>query len=163
VHPSDVPYIAVVGPGEATEEELAAARAVGAELARRGAVVVCGGRGGAMEAAARGVREAGGTCVGLLPGDDRADANEFVDIAVTTGMGELRNGLIVRAVDAVIAIGGAYGTLSEVAFALRVGKPVVGLNTWELARAGVPDEGIHIADDPAAAVDVALRTAGTAS
>jgi uncharacterized protein (TIGR00725 family) len=158
-----VPYVAVVGPGEATAEELAAAHAVGAELAGRGAVVVCGGRGGAMEAAARGVREAGGTCVGLLPGDDRADANEFVDIAVTTGMGELRNGLIVRAVDAVIAIGGAYGTLSEVAFALRVGKPVVGLNTWELARAGIPDEGIHIADDAAAAVEVALRKAGAAS
>src|SRR5437867_4201785 len=94
-HASRVPYVAVVGPGDATEEEAAAARAVGAAVAQHGAVLVCGGRAGVMEAASRGAREAGGTVLGILPGPDRREANDFVDVAVATGMGELRNGLIV--------------------------------------------------------------------
>jgi uncharacterized protein (TIGR00725 family) len=155
-HPSQVPYVAVVGPGKATDQEASAAREVGAGLARRGAVVVCGGRGGVMEAAACGAREAGGTALGIMPGPDRREANEYVDVAVATGMGELRNGLIVRTADAVIAIGGAYGTLSEIALALKIGRPVVGLGTWELGRAGAPDAGIAMAVDPAAAVDLAF-------
>ena len=160
---SDVPYVAVVGPGEATADQLEAARVVGAELARRGAVVVCGGRGGVMEAVARGAREAGGTVLGILPGLDRSDANDFVDVAVATGMGELRNGLIVRSADAVIAVGGAYGTLTEIAFALNLGRPVVGVATWELARAGTPDDTVICVDDPVEAVDVALAALGADS
>ena len=89
-----------------------------------------------MEAACRGARAAGGTTVGLLPGNDRRDANPHVEVAIPTGMGELRNGLIVRAADAVIAVGGEYGTLSEIGFALKIGRPVVGLGTWELAQGG---------------------------
>ena len=125
-------YVAVVGPGEATEEQLTAAEEVGARLASRGAVVVTGGLGGVMEAASRGAAQAGGGAVGLLPGLDRAQANQWVTIALPTGLGELRNGLVVRAADAVIAIGGAYGTLSEVALALKAGKPVVGVGTWAI-------------------------------
>ena len=155
-HVSDIPYVAVVGPGDATDNEAALAHAVGAELARRGAVVVCGGRGGVMEAAARGARDAGGTVLGILPGPDRGEANDHVSVAVATGMGELRNGLIVRTADAVIAIGGAYGTLSEIALALKIGRPVVGLSTWELARGGTADGGIVLCDDAASAVERAL-------
>ena len=162
-HTSQVPYIAVIGPGDATEDELASAHAVGAELARRGAVVVCGGRAGVMEAVSRGAREAGGTVLGILPGPDRSQANEYVTVAVATDMGQLRNGLIVRTADAVIAIGGAYGTLSEIALALNIGRPVVGLLTWELARRGEVDPGIEVAADPADAVQRALARAGTPS
>ena len=125
-------YVAVVGASEATEELAEIARAVGAGLARRGAIVVTGGRGGVMEAASRGAAEAGGIAVGILPGADRAEANEWVTVALPTGLGELRNGLVVRAADAVIAVGGAYGTLSEIALALRAGVPVFGLGTWEI-------------------------------
>ncbi len=143
-------YIAVLGPGECVDRAvLDAAAAVGAGLARRGAVVVCGGRGGAMEAVCRGAVEAGGTTLGILPGDDRSSANAWVSVAVATGMGELRNGLVVRAADAVIAVAGAYGTLSEIALALQAGKRVVGLGTWDIP-------GVIAAADPAEAVELAL-------
>jgi uncharacterized protein (TIGR00725 family) len=155
-HVSAIPYVAVVGPGDATEDEAAVAHAVGTELARRGAVVVCGGRAGVMEAASRGAREAGGTVLGILPGPDRGEANDHVSVAVATGMGQLRNGLIVRTADAVIAIGGAYGTLSEIALALNIGRPVVGLSTWETARGGTRDEGIVLCEDATGAVERAL-------
>jgi uncharacterized protein (TIGR00725 family) len=112
-----------------------------------------------MEAACRGAHAEGGTCVGLLPGSSRSDANRHVDVAIATGLGELRNALVVRAVDAVIAIGGAYGTLSEIAFALRDGTPVVGIDTWELARSGVADERIVRAGDAEEAVRLALELA----
>ena len=102
-------------------------RRSGRELARAGAVLVCGGLGGAMEAACRGAKAEGGTTLGILPGADRAAANPYVDVAVATGLGEARNALVVRAADAVIAVAGGYGTLSEIALALRAGKPVVGL------------------------------------
>src|SRR5947199_6088493 len=125
-----VPYIAVVGPGEATADELQAAEDVGARLAAAGSVVVTGGLGGVMEAASRGARSKRGMTVGLLPGSDRRAANGWVEVALPTGMGELRNGLIVRAADAVVAIGGGAGTLSEIALALKLGKRVVGLGTW---------------------------------
>jgi uncharacterized protein (TIGR00725 family) len=105
---------------------------VGRLLAEAGAVVVTGGLGGVMEAASKGAREAGGTVVALLPGLDRADANPFVDVAIPTGMGEMRNALIVRAADAVVAVGGEWGTLSEIAFARKTGKPVVGVGSWQL-------------------------------
>jgi uncharacterized protein (TIGR00725 family) len=128
------PYVAVVGAGggDVAPQLLAAAEDVGAELARRGAVVVTGGLGGVMRAACRGAREAGGTTLGILPGDDRAAANPYVDVAVATGMGELRNGLVVRSADAVVAIAGGTGTLSEIALALKAGKPVAGIGTWEI-------------------------------
>ena len=129
---SRTPYIAVVGPGEAAPEVLHSAEEVGAGLAAAGAVVVTGGLGGVMEAACRGARSRRGRTLGILPGDDRDAANGWVEIAVPTGMGELRNGLVVRAADAVVAIGGGHGTLSEIALALKLGRPVVGLGTWEV-------------------------------
>jgi uncharacterized protein (TIGR00725 family) len=146
------PYVAVIGPSEATAEELARAESLGRLLADRGAVVVCGGLGGVMEAVAKGASGAGGVVLGILPGVHRSEANEHVTVALATGMGEMRNALVVRAVDAVIAVGGAYGTLSEIAFALRTGVPVVGIGTWEL-------DDLIDAPDPEAAVDLALELA----
>jgi uncharacterized protein (TIGR00725 family) len=125
-------YVAVVGPGNASPTELQLAEEVGAGLAAAGAVVVTGGLGGVMEAACRGARSRQGMTLGILPGEDRDAANGWVQVAVATGLGELRNGLVVRAADALVAIGGGHGTLSEVALALRVGRPVVGLGTWDV-------------------------------
>src|SRR4051794_33923043 len=127
-------YVAVVGAGEASEDERRDAEEVGRKLAEAGAVVLCGGLGGVMAAACRGAKGAGGTTVGILPGSDRAAANPHVDVAIATGLGEMRNGLVVRAADALIAVGGEFGTLSEIALGLKAGKPVVGLGTWQLAR-----------------------------
>jgi uncharacterized protein (TIGR00725 family) len=144
------PYVAVVGAGgEVPADVLADAEAVGAELARRGAVVVCGGLGGVMEAACRGARAQGGVTLGILPGADRSAANPWVGVAVATGLGELRNGLVVRSADAVVAIAGEHGTLSEIALALKAGLRVVGLRSWEIP-------GMLTADDAAAAVALAL-------
>jgi uncharacterized protein (TIGR00725 family) len=154
--PRPAPWIAVVGPGSADARELERAEDAGAAIADAGAVLVCGGLGGVMEAACRGARSRGGTTVGLLPGSDREDANGWVLLAIPTGLGEARNALIVRAADAVVAIGGAWGTLSEIALALKAGKPVIGLETWELGRAGEPVEGVIRADDAASAVEMAL-------
>jgi uncharacterized protein (TIGR00725 family) len=128
------------------------AEQVGRLIAEHGAIVVCGGRGGVMAAAAKGAAEAGGTVVGMLPGEDRSDANEWVTVSIPTGMGELRNGLIVRAANVMIAIGGSYGTLSEVALGLRADLKVFGLHTWEI-------DGIEHVSSPAEAVDKALTVA----
>jgi uncharacterized protein (TIGR00725 family) len=147
------PYIAVVGPGDASAAELSDAETVGRELATGGAVVVCGGLGGVMEAACRGAKAAGGTTLGILPGADRSAANEWVDVAVPTGLGEARNALVVRAADALVAVAGEFGTLSEIALGLKAGKPVVGLGTWELGRAPDP---ITRARDGAEAATLAL-------
>jgi len=145
------PYVAVVGAGgDVVADVLADAEAVGAGLARRGAVLVCGGLGGVMEAACRGARSLGGVTLGILPGSERAAANAWVSIAVATGLGELRNGLVVRCADAVIAIDGEYGTLSEIALALKAGTRVVGLRSWEI-------RGVLSAGEPAAAVALALE------
>lgn len=114
-----------------------------------------------MEAACRGCRAAGGTSVGILPGHDRSDANEFVDVALTTGMGEMRNALIVRAADVIVALGGEYGTLSEVAFALKTGRPVIGYATWDLAAAGAADDAVVRVSSADEAVAAALRLAAT--
>lgn len=141
--------MAVVGPGAASPEQEAVAEEVGRLLARRGAVVVCGGLGGVMEAACRGASREGGTTVGVLPGLDRGAANPFVSVAVATGLGEARNALVVRAADALIAVGGAYGTLSEIALALKAGKPVIGLGTWQI-------DGVERVEGPEAAVNLAL-------
>lgn len=152
-------YVSVIGAGEASAELLAQAEAVGRELAQAGAVLVCGGRGGVMEAASRGASEEGGVTVGLLPDPDRAQANPFLTVSIPTGMGELRNGLVARAGDAVIAIGGEFGTLSEIGFALKLGRPVVGLGTWRLARGDEPVEAIEVASTPEHAVARALALA----
>lgn len=155
--------IAVIGGSEATPEEAAAAEEVGRLLARRGAILICGGRGGVMEAACRGAKSAGGLTVGILPGTTRAEANPYVDIPIVTGMGEARNVMIIRTAHAVIAIGGSYGTLSEIAYALQYGVPVVGLGTWEPSRPGHPPPPIHRAQTPEEAVDLAFaRSRGTA-
>lgn len=149
-------HIAVVGPGEPTAAEYEAAQEVGRGLAERGAVVVCGGLGGVMEAACRGAKSAGGATVGILPGTREEDANEWVDLPLPTGLGEARNAIVVRSSDALVAVGGGYGTLSEIAFALKAGKPVVGVGTWELARGGAADEAIVRAGDAAEAVALVL-------
>ncbi|MBO3085263.1 TIGR00725 family protein [Cellulomonas fengjieae] len=125
-------YVGVVGPSRASEAELGDAEALGRGLAERGHVVVCGGLGGVMEAAARGAAQAGGVVVGLLPGADRADANPYVTVAIPTGLGELRNALLVRSSDVVVSVGGSWGTLSEVALAVRTGLPVVAVRGWGL-------------------------------
>jgi uncharacterized protein (TIGR00725 family) len=143
----------VVGPGEATAGERAVAEEVGWLLAEAGAVVVTGGRTGVMEAASQGAREAGGATLGILPGVDRREANPWVSIAVPTGMGEARNALVVRAADALIAVGGAWGTLSEIALARKTGKHVVGIGSWEL-------EGVDRFETAAEAVAAVLHTLG---
>ena len=144
----------MAGPGDASAEVAAAAEAVGRGLAGRGVVVVCGGLGGAMEAACRGAKAAGGVTLGLLPGGDREAANPFVDVAVATGLGEGRNVLVVRAADVVIAVGGGHGTLSEIALALRAGKRVVGVDTWAI-------DGVEPAGSAEEAVKAALGQAST--
>jgi uncharacterized protein (TIGR00725 family) len=154
---SDRPYVAVAGPGDADEETLAVAEQVGAELAERGAVLVCGGLGGAMEAACRGAKATGGVTIGILPGRDRRDANAHVDVAVATGLGEARNALVVRAADALIAVGGGFGTLSEIALALKLGKPVVGIDSWELAKPAGAVDAVRRASSAREAVAAALE------
>jgi uncharacterized protein (TIGR00725 family) len=152
-------YIAVVGSGTASDADLEEAGAVGRVIAEADAVLVCGGLGGVMEAACRGAKSVGGLTVGLLPGTDRRDANPFVDVAVPTGLGEARNALVVRASDALVAVAGEYGTLSEIALALQAGTPVVGLRTWEMIRPGVLADSIVRADEPAEAVSIAIQLA----
>src|SRR3954465_13313475 len=137
---SGPPYVAVVGPGDADAAAERDAEAVGEELARAGAVVVCGGLSGVMAAACRGAREAGGMTVGLLPGSDRAAANPWGARALPTGLGARRNGLVVRAADGVLAVRGGFGTLSEIAFALKTGRPVVGVGTWDIASVASMDD-----------------------
>jgi uncharacterized protein (TIGR00725 family) len=149
-------FVAVIGSASCSEQVAALARDVGREVARRGAMLVCGGRGGVMEAACRGAKEEGGITVGILPGTDRREANPYVDVPVVTGLGEARNAVVVRTADAVIAVSGSYGTLSEIGLALKMGRPVVGLDTWELCRDGQPADDIVPADTAAGAVELAL-------
>jgi hypothetical protein len=140
----------VVGPGDADASRAAVAEEAGRLLADAGAVVVTGGRGGVMEAACRGAREAGGTTLGILPGADRTEANRWVQVAVATGMGEARNALVARTADALVAVGGGWGTLSEIAFARKAGKPVAGVGSWEI-------EGVERFDSAAEAVAAVLH------
>lgn len=154
-----VTHVAVVGPGRASPEEEVAAEAIGAELGRAGVIVVTGGLGGVMAAACRGAVSAGGTTLGLLPGVDRSEANRWVTVAVPTGLGEGRNALVVRSADAVVAVGGAYGTLSEVALALRAGTPVVGWRTWSLVDPSGEAAPIIPVEDPVEAARTALALA----
>ena len=152
-------YVAVSGSGTASVDKLPGAERVGELLAVAGAVVVCGGLGGVMDAAARGCEAAGGTSIGLLPGADRSGASVHLTVAVPTGMGEARNALVVRAADAVIAIGGELGTLSEIALALKMDVPVIGLGTWSFGRAGLERDPVARAGSPEEAVDLALKAA----
>jgi uncharacterized protein (TIGR00725 family) len=151
--------IAVIGGGEPSSEEARLAEEVGRELARRGAILICGGLGGVMEAACRGATAEGGLTVGILPGDTSDTANPHVSIPIVTGIGYARNMAVVKSAGAVIAIGGSYGTLSEIAYALQSGIPIIGLNTWSISRNGQVDDSIIIVEDPAKAVETALKLA----
>jgi len=131
---------------------------VGRELAKQGAILVCGGLGGVMEAACKGAQSEGGVTIGILPGESRQAANPYVQIPIITGIGYARNVAVVKSAQAVIAIGGSYGTLSEIGHALRSSIPVIGLNTWSLSRNGQPDNSIIPAQNPAEAVRKALSS-----
>lgn len=157
------PIVAVVGGGLCTPQEAVTAEAVGRLLAEAGAILICGGMGGVMAAACRGAKSAGGLTIGVLPGFNAADANPHVDIPIVTGMGEARNIIIVRTASAVVAVGGEFGTLSEIAFALKLGRPVIGLRTWELAREGRPAQAIVRAETPDEAVRLALSAVSNRS
>jgi uncharacterized protein (TIGR00725 family) len=145
-------YVAVVGASGASREEERIAEQVGRLLAASGAIVVTGGLGGVMAAACRGAKSAGGTTVGLLPGEDRSDANPWVDVAVPTGLGEARNALVARCAEGVIAVGGEFGTLSEIALALKLRRPVVGIGTWTIEKDFGPVDPIGRAHDAVEAV-----------
>lgn len=155
-----MPTIAVIGPGDGDEQLTALGEDVGEGLGRGGATLVCGGLGGIMAAACRGAKRAGALTVGILPGAERTDANPWVDVALPTGMGEGRNILVVRAAEAVVAVDGEYGTLSEMALALKIGVPVVGLRPWELSKDGVARRAVTVAEDGAEAAGRALALAG---
>lgn len=140
--------VAVIGGSRPGRKALVEAREVGRLIARAGAVLVCGGLGGVMEAAAHGVREAGGLAIGILPGSDPSDANPAIDVPIATGLGYSRNSLVVMNADAIVAVDGEYGTLSEIAYALIYGKRVVGLGTWDIRgvmAAASPDEAVRLA------------------
>ena len=156
---SQGPYISVIGAGQASDDEMAAAEEIGRRLAEAGAVLVCGGLGGVMDAAARGCDAAGGVSVGVLPGEDRTHGSSNLTVRIATGLGEARNAIVARAADAVIAVGGEFGTLSEIALALKMGKPVVGLGTWSLDLEGLPGDPLQRAVSPADAVARALEAA----
>ena len=142
--------IAVIGHGQATPGEHGAAYTTGRIIAGNGAVLVCGGLGGVMEAACRGAKEAGGTTVGILPGTE--GGNPYLDVTIRTGLGHARNILVVLSADAVIAVGGSHGTLSEIAIALRTGRPVYGINSWDI-------EGVIPCNSPEEAVSRAVHGA----
>ena len=152
-------YISVIGAANSDQETAGLAEEVGKLIAEKGAVLVCGGLGGVMTAVSKGAREAGGVTVGILPGTDRTEANPHLTIALATGLGYARNALVVQAGDAVIAVGGEFGTLSEIGFALQFGKPVIGLNTWELNRKGLKDSIVAV-KSPKEAVEKAFQLTG---
>jgi hypothetical protein len=143
----------VIGSGDCSPKTKRLAEEVGREIARRGATLICGGLGGVMEAAAKGAKLAGGLTVGIIPGANSEEANPYIDVVVVTGMSYARNIIVVRSSDALIAIEGRYGTLSEIAYALQLRKPVVGLNTWEIS------EEIVASSSPVEAVEKAIDLA----
>ncbi|MDQ4036319.1 MAG: TIGR00725 family protein [Chloroflexota bacterium] len=158
------PYVAVIGDGDPRGPDahrlLEWAEEIGLELARAGATVVTGGLGGVMRAASRGARGAGGRTIGILPGADASEANEFVSVPIATGLGVVRNLVVVTSADAVIAVGGRQGTLSEIGLALRMGRHVVALSSWRVEsehRLGGP--AVHRARDAREAASLALRLA----
>jgi uncharacterized protein (TIGR00725 family) len=145
--------IAIVGAGDASAAVCDLAFGAGVAVARRGAVLICGGRGGVMAAAARGAQSASGLTIGILPGYDRRQANANIEIAIATGMGEARNAIVVASADSLVALEGEGGTLSEIGFAIKLGRPVVGLRAWQQL------EMISHADDPIVAVEMAIEMA----
>lgn len=151
--------VGVIGSSKADPDILALAEEVGSEIAKRGAAVVCGGLGGVMEAVCRGARKEGGLTIGIIPSDSREDANPYVQIPIVTGMGMGRNVMLVKTADVVIAVGGEYGTLSEIAHALNQGKTVIGLRTWKLERAHTkPIPKLIEVETPKEAVELAINT-----
>ena len=152
-------FIAVIGGGQCSAQEAQLAEEVGRELARRGAILICGGLGGMMEAACKGASSEGGITIGILPGDNRQLANTYVQIPIATSIGYARNITVVKSAQAVIAIDGSYGTLSEIAHALQSNIPVIGLNTWSLSKNDQQDKSIILAQNPADAVNKALNLA----
>jgi uncharacterized protein (TIGR00725 family) len=151
--------IAVIGDSSCSSGEAKLAETVGELLAQQDVTIVCGGLGGVMEAACRGAKSKGGLTVGILPGQDSSTANPWVGVPVVTGLGEARNVVVVKSAQAVIAIGGRYGTLSEIAFALKNGVPVIGLNTWSLSRNGEEDDSIVRVQSAVDAVNKAISSA----
>ena len=152
-------YVGVAGASRPGASLVAPAETLGRRLAEAGAVIVCGGGPGVMAAVCRGARQAGGTTVGLLPGLDRLTGNPHLTVSLPTGLDQGRNLLLVRASDALVAVGGGFGTLSEVALALRTGVPVVGLATWSLALGGRPGDAFPVADDAETAARLVLDAA----
>ncbi len=153
-------YIAVVGGSDCTEEEKKLAWEAGKEIARRGGVLVCGGGTGVMEAAAEGAQAENGVALGILPGSDHRQGNRYLSYSLATGLGEARNAIITRTADALIAIGGEYGTLSEIALALKMGKPVIALKSWKIEAPHQLSSGITDAPTPEKAVEKAFEAAG---
>lgn len=152
-------FISVIGGSDCSKEEARLAEEVGRELAKRGATLVCGGLEGVMEAACRGAASQGGMTIGILPGNSRKDANPYVQVPIVTGMGYARNAIVAKSGQAVIAIGGSFGTLSEIAHALQNDIPVIGLGTWSLSRGGEEDRSIIVAQNTVDAVEKALALA----
>lgn len=149
-------YISVIGDGTCDAATAKLAEEVGRIVAESGAVLVCGGLGGVMEAACRGAREAGGVTIGILPGLERSEGNPYLDYMVVTGIGHARNLAVAASGDAVIAVGGEYGTLSEIGHARKAGRPVVLLGSWDVRKEGRVPEGITVASTPEQAVRLAL-------
>jgi len=152
-------FIAVIGGNNCSNEDALLAEVVGAELARRGIALVCGGLSGVMEAACKGAQSENGLTIGILPGEDGRAANQYVQIPIVTGLGSARNSIVVRSAQAVIAINGEYGTLSEIAYAVQYGTPVIGLNTWSLFKSDTFEETIIVAKDALDAVEKAVAAA----
>jgi uncharacterized protein (TIGR00725 family) len=152
-------FIAVIGGSQCSDDDALLAERIGAELARRGIVLVCGGLGGVMEAACKGASSENGLTIGILPGNNSRDANKYVQIPIVTGLGYARNSIVVQSAQAVIAIDGQYGTLSEIAYAVQYGIPVIGLNTWSLCKDEKFEDTIITANDAADAVQKAAEAA----
>jgi uncharacterized protein (TIGR00725 family) len=144
-------YIGVIGAGDCSEDVYKLGEEAGERIAKAGAVLVCGGLGGVMEAASKGAKKQGGITIGILPGIEKSHANSYIDFPIVTGLGEGRNLLVIRNSDAVIALPGEFGTLSEIAFSLKLGKPVIGLSTWDVSekiiKAKNAEEAVRIALD----------------
>jgi len=149
--------VAVIGGAQASTSDIKLAEEVGALLAKKGLALVCGGLGGVMEAACKGAVTEGGITVGILPGENRSSANPYVQLPIVTGIGIARNLAVVKSAQVVIAVGGSYGTLSEIAFARQSGIPVIGLNTWNISKNGREDDTIIRADTASDAVDKAVN------
>jgi uncharacterized protein (TIGR00725 family) len=155
--PKELIFIGVIGGSEISKEVYRLAEEVGREIARHNATLVCGGMGGVMEAACKGASKAGGLTIGILPGDSRKQANRYVQIPIVSGIGYARNVAVVKSSQAVIAVDGSYGTLTEIGYALQAGIPIIGLGTWSLAIEGKADKNIIPAKNAKDAVDKAMK------